>query len=247
MMDEPARWLVGYIKEHENVTHRELLAEATKTLKKADRTIRGYLTRSDGDRIKKIREGREVRFESIEYWRRQEHRTFDLRVPHTEKLKVVLDMFRNQVPALDELSLRTALQAEYRPDMQLEFGPGGNLPTDVFIRRCGPRCLDASATITADAFIVRTPARLNDDVVPLSAAEAADAVQQLNPVTYVSRDAQNDRRVGFIDENLPNALGASVGEGMSPMELLALLTKVVQQQQTRIDALERQLIAPASR
>lgn len=119
-MVDNARWIADYIKEHENTTQREFLEEAKKVLKKSDRTIRGYLARLDGERIRRVREGREVRLQSVEYWKRQEHHSFDLRVPHTEKLKTVLDMFRNQVPAVDELALRASYQQEYRPDMRLE-------------------------------------------------------------------------------------------------------------------------------
>ncbi len=114
------RWIVDYLRLHEDSTQRALLEAAKAAQVGSDRTVRGHLGRLDGVMIKRVREGREVRLESIEYWRRREHQTFDLRVPHTVKLKTVLDQFRSQLPVVQELPLQAVPPFQYRPDVQLE-------------------------------------------------------------------------------------------------------------------------------
>ena len=121
MVVDRERWIVDYIRQHENTTQRALLEAAEEARVGSDRTVRGYLARLDGKLIKRAREAREVRLQSIEYWRRHEHQSFDLRVPHTVKLKTVLDLFRSQIPFVQEHALQAAYGLEYRPDLKLEF------------------------------------------------------------------------------------------------------------------------------
>ncbi len=120
-MANAGKWLLDYIRQNENTTQRALLEAAEKAHAGSDRTLRGYIARLDGVMIKRVREGREVRLQSIEYWRRQEHQTFDLRVPHTAKLKAVLDQFRSQLPFVGDLGLQTVPPVEYRPDLRVDF------------------------------------------------------------------------------------------------------------------------------
>ncbi len=115
------RWIADYVRQHENGPQKELVKAAKPALGISDRTARGYVARLDELLIKRVRDGRETRLQSLEYWRRHQERTFDLRVPHTGKLMPVLDMFRGQVPFVHDDGLRTVLGTEYRPDIRLEF------------------------------------------------------------------------------------------------------------------------------
>lgn len=132
------------------------------------------------------------------------------------------------------------------PEMQLEFGSGGDSPTDVSIRRCGRRCLDASGSLVADEFVVRSSSKLKDEIAPLSQADALQALAELNPVTFVLKgDESKNRRVGFLAEELPSLVSIQGKEGASPMQIVALLAKMVQVQQKRIESLERTLAGRA--
>lgn len=121
MLAKTERWITDYIRGHENIEERPFLEAATKALGRSPRSVRGYLARLDGVSIKRVREGRKARLQTIDYWRRHEHQTFDLRVPHAGKLKPVLDLFRSQVPIVQDRALQTEFGVEYRPDMLLEF------------------------------------------------------------------------------------------------------------------------------
>ena len=135
------------------------------------------------------------------------------------------------------------------PDMQLELGAGGSQATDTFIRRCGARCVTfpgaavAAGTITADDVFIRI-VRGARNVRPLAVAEAIQAVRRLDPVVDVDGDAGSAGRVGFQGDSLSAAIGDGDREQINPMEIVAVLTKVVQDQQRRIDALERQISGP---
>jgi hypothetical protein len=50
-----------------------------------------------------------------------------------------------------------------------------------------------------------------------------------------------DRHVGFIAEDVPDLVATADRKGLSSMDIVAVLTRVVQQQQRRIDELERRL------
>ncbi|HQQ76121.1 MAG TPA: tail fiber domain-containing protein [Thermoanaerobaculia bacterium] len=82
---------------------------------------------------------------------------------------------------------------------------------------------------------------LKDDIRDLPADEALETLQGLSPVTYVYKAAPAEPHVGFIAEDVPALLASPDRKGMSPMDVAAVLTKVVQQQQATIAEQNRQL------
>lgn len=82
------------------------------------------------------------------------------------------------------------------------------------------------------------------NVVPLTEDEAVEAFGQLDPVTFnYKADKNGDLQVGFIAEDVPELVATPDRKGVGPMDLIAVLTKVVQQQQHRIKTLEENLNA----
>ncbi|HQQ76120.1 MAG TPA: tail fiber domain-containing protein [Thermoanaerobaculia bacterium] len=82
---------------------------------------------------------------------------------------------------------------------------------------------------------------LKDDIRDLPADEALETLQGLSPVTYVYKAAPSEPHVGFIAEDVPALLASPDRKGMSPMDVAAVLTKVVQQQQKTIEELKARL------
>lgn len=79
---------------------------------------------------------------------------------------------------------------------------------------------------------------VKDDVAELSGREALEAVENLNPVTFSYKaDERRDRHVGFIAEEVPDLLANADRDSVSPMDVVALLTKVVKEQQKAISEL----------
>ncbi|MCX6583683.1 MAG: tail fiber domain-containing protein [Candidatus Aminicenantes bacterium] len=70
---------------------------------------------------------------------------------------------------------------------------------------------------------------LKENIENLSTAEAVDALTKLNPVKYNYKVDKADKHVGFIAEDAPELVATSDRKGLSPMDVTAVLTKVVQE------------------
>lgn len=76
-----------------------------------------------------------------------------------------------------------------------------------------------------------------DNVQSLSGEKALETVENLNPVTYVYKVDPNEKHVGFIAEDVPDLVATADRKHLSPMDIVAVLTKVVQEQQKTIKEL----------
>ena len=84
------------------------------------------------------------------------------------------------------------------------------------------------------------------DIVELTTEKAMDALTQLNPVEFAYKADSQERHVGFIAEDAPALVATRDRKGMSPMDVVAVLTKVLQEQQ-RVVQDQRSTIAELSR
>ena len=79
------------------------------------------------------------------------------------------------------------------------------------------------------------------DIKELTGDEAMDALKQLNPVKFSYKADSENKHVGFISEDAPDLVATKDRKGMSPMDVVAVLTKVVQEQGAIIGELSRRL------
>jgi hypothetical protein len=82
---------------------------------------------------------------------------------------------------------------------------------------------------------------LKQDICDLPADEAVKTLKNLTPVTYAYKADPKEHHVGFIAEDVPDLVATTSRTGVSPMDVVAVLTKVVQDQQTTIDELKARL------
>jgi hypothetical protein len=80
-----------------------------------------------------------------------------------------------------------------------------------------------------------------DDIHPLSLRDAEAALGQLEPVQFMYKGDNSDAYVGFIAEDVPALVATADRKGLSTMDIVAVLTKVIQDQQRRIEGLESRL------
>jgi hypothetical protein len=80
-----------------------------------------------------------------------------------------------------------------------------------------------------------------DDIVELQTGEAMDALRALNPVKYHYKVLPDDPKVGFIAEDVPDLVATPERQGLSALDIVAVVTKVVQQQQKTIDQLNERI------
>jgi hypothetical protein len=76
---------------------------------------------------------------------------------------------------------------------------------------------------------------LKENIQSLSTNEAVEALESLDPVKYNYKADQEDKYVGFIAEDAPELVASKDRKGMSSMDVVAVLTKVVQEQQKMVE------------
>lgn len=75
---------------------------------------------------------------------------------------------------------------------------------------------------------------MKDEVESLAVAEAQAVLAGLNPVKFVYLADRAEHHVGFIAEDVPDLVATKDRKGMSPMDVVAVLTRIVQEQQRQI-------------
>ena len=80
---------------------------------------------------------------------------------------------------------------------------------------------------------------LKEQILDLSASRALDAFARLQPVTFAYKAEPTQMHVGFIAEDVPELVATNDRKSLSAMDLVAVVTKVVQIQQSQL-AEERQ-------
>ena len=83
---------------------------------------------------------------------------------------------------------------------------------------------------------------LKTDIRPLPGDEAMKTLSALLPVTFRYK-ADDEAHVGFIAEDVPDLVAARDRKGLSAMDIVAVLAKVVQQQQQELSEQRQQLDA----
>ena len=75
-----------------------------------------------------------------------------------------------------------------------------------------------------------------DNIQALTPEEAFDTLRELNPVKFTYNSDSTEKHVGFIAEEVPDLIATKGRKGLSPMDIVAVLTKVIQDQQKTISA-----------
>jgi hypothetical protein len=85
-----------------------------------------------------------------------------------------------------------------------------------------------------NSFLDASSRALKQDIRPLGPVAAADALAALEPVAFAYRAAPGDGRLGFVAEDVPELVATPGRQTLSALEIVAVLTKVVQEQQKAI-------------
>lgn len=101
--------------------------------------------------------------------------------------------------------------------------------------------LDADGVTVMGNLELASSRHLKSDIHQLSDLEAMETFSRLEPVKFRYRGAPQEQAVGFIAEDLPDLVSSRDKTGLNPMDLVAVLTKVVQNQQKEIDALKARM------
>lgn len=80
-----------------------------------------------------------------------------------------------------------------------------------------------------------------ENIQELSAEKAIETVKNLSPVVYNYKSEPDHTYVGFIAEDVPGLVAMQDRKSLSPMDVVAVLTKVVQEQTKTIEALSAKI------
>ena len=80
-----------------------------------------------------------------------------------------------------------------------------------------------------------------ENINELDADAAFEALNELKPVTYNYKVEPTDGKVGFIAEDVPAIVATPQRDGLSALDIVAVVTKVVQEQQKTIDQLNERI------
>jgi hypothetical protein len=99
----------------------------------------------------------------------------------------------------------------------------------------------SGARLDAGTWINASSREAKQDIHDLDRDAAFDAFKALEPVTFAYKAKPAETRVGFIAEDVPNLVATADRKGLSSMDIVAVLTKVVQEQQRTIEDLQTRL------
>ncbi len=107
---------------------------------------------------------------------------------------------------------------------------GTGIPTPSY-----PFQLGNGAYVTAGGVWTNASSRAyKENIIDLTTEKANETLDGLNPVEYNYKVDKGDKHVGFIAEDVPDLVATKDRKGLSPMDIVAVLTKVVQEQKNTI-------------
>ena len=102
----------------------------------------------------------------------------------------------------------------------------------------------SGAHVTAGGVWTNSSSRARkEDIEALTLEDALSALAELEPVHFRYLDDREEAHVGFIAEDVPPLVATNDRVTLSPMDVVAVLTRVVQEQQRQIEALEARIDA----
>jgi hypothetical protein len=99
----------------------------------------------------------------------------------------------------------------------------------------------SGARLDAGTWFNASSREVKQDIHTLDGNAALETVKALQPVTFAYKANPAETNVGFIAEDVPALVATADRKALSPMDIVAVLTKVVQEQQQTIEDLQTRL------
>lgn len=99
----------------------------------------------------------------------------------------------------------------------------------------------SGARLDAGNWVNASSREVKQDIHNLDASAAFETLKALQPVTFAYKANPAETNVGFIAEDVPDLVATSDRKGLSSMDIVAVLTKVIQEQQRTIEGLQTRL------
>jgi len=99
----------------------------------------------------------------------------------------------------------------------------------------------SGARLDAGNWVNASSRSVKQDIHQLDGTAALDALKALEPVTFAYKENPGETMVGFIAEDVPDLVATTDRKGLSSMDVAAVLTKVIQEQQKTIEEMRARL------
>jgi Chaperone of endosialidase len=121
--------------------------------------------------------------------------------------------------------------------------PVGGGSSDVFdVNGNGSLSSVTGATLTVGGVWTDNSSRNHkENISALSTEEAINTLAGLNPVKYNYKVDKDERHVGFIAEDVPELVATKDRKTLSALDIVAVLTKVVQEQKETVEKQQKTL------
>ena len=127
---------------------------------------------------------------------------------------------------------------------RLTIGPTGNVAIGMDNTLASHLIeLDGGAYCDGGAWVTGSSRELKKDIEEITYTEALKATMGLTPVSYCYKKTPAEKHVGFIAEEVPDMVAVNSRKGLETMDIVAVLTKVVQEQQKAIAHLQLEIEA----
>jgi len=114
-----------------------------------------------------------------------------------------------------------------------KLGVGVKSPVYPLQMASGAKCTAAGVWLDASS------RALKENIRALTAEDAFETLVRLAPVRFNYKADREDEYLGFIAEDVPSLVATGDRTGLSPMDIVAVLTKVIQEQQKLIEAQQK--------
>jgi hypothetical protein len=98
-----------------------------------------------------------------------------------------------------------------------------------------PLKMKSGAHVTTGGVWTNASSReVKQNIEPLTIEQARETIQALNPVGFRYKEEPDEHYLGFIAEDVPELVATNDRKSLAPMDITAVLTKVVQDQDAEI-------------
>jgi hypothetical protein len=99
----------------------------------------------------------------------------------------------------------------------------------------------SGARLDAGNWVNASSRDVKQDIHALDGGAAMKTLKALQPVTFAYKANPGETNVGFIAEDVPDLVATADRKGLSSMDVVAVLTKAMQEQQRTIEDLQTRL------
>ncbi len=130
--------------------------------------------------------------------------------------------------------------ADYGKVMYIHYN-GSSWGTKMTLDHLGYLTMWDGAYCNGAQWIDGSSREYKEEIRDLDGKAAFRALESMDPVTYKYKTDSEKTHVGFIAEDVPDLVATKDRKGVNPVELIAVLTKVVKEQQKVIAELQEKL------